>query len=75
MMSFGVTLVRPIVPDATKVSAGIFLPDTCAALALAIGVATLLCTARGADVEHAVAILVGRTLRFVIVEALARFGH
>ena len=64
---------RRILPEATKVSVGIMLPDTCAALALAICVATLL--ARIFNVEHTVAILVGRTERFVLTKVLARFTH
>ena len=64
---------RRILPEATKVSVGIMLPDTCAALALAIRVATLL--ARTRNVEHTVALLVGRTVRFVMTEVLAPFRH
>ena len=67
------TRLRLILPEATRVRAGIFLPDTCAALALAIRVATLL--ARILDVEHTVALLVGRTVRFVLTKVLARFRH
>ena len=58
---------------ATKVRVGIVLPHACAALPLAIRVATRL--DRILNVEHTVAFLVGRTLCFVAMEVLARFRH
>ena len=73
MGSLDRTRLRRILPDATRVSDGIVLPDACAALALAIPVATLL--ARTLNVEHTVALLVGRTERFVITEVLAPFRN
>ena len=72
--SFDLTRLRPIVPEATKGRAGIVLPDACAALGLAIRVATLLDrVVRLGDVENTVAILVRRTLRVVTIEVLALF--